>query len=184
MQILTGHISPDTAYIVADYPYGFRLRCKIRYWLEFKPKVGFRFVSQTTNPKRDGEVWNKPKASTYCRFAGCMFLDDAGHVQWDGLTEYSNGAECKAWADKFGEGVPEAGRATFNGWVAAKAAYDANRNKGDALGVGLTEARKAFVDAVTARPKCPVCNGLGAFPETGMDCAACYGGGEVIGQGE
>jgi len=55
MQILKGHISPETAFIVDDYPYGFRLRCKIRYWLEYNPKHGFRFVSQTTNPKRAGE---------------------------------------------------------------------------------------------------------------------------------
>jgi len=38
--------------LVEDYPYGFRLRCKIRFWLEYAPKRGFRFVSQTTNPKR------------------------------------------------------------------------------------------------------------------------------------
>ena len=36
MQILPGiHISPETAYVIDDYPYGFRLRCRIRYWLEF-----------------------------------------------------------------------------------------------------------------------------------------------------
>jgi hypothetical protein len=38
MQILKGHISQETAYLVDDYPYGFRLRCKIRYWLEYQPK--------------------------------------------------------------------------------------------------------------------------------------------------
>src|SRR6516165_4444148 len=65
MQILSGHISPETAYVVEDYPYGLRLRCRIRYWLEHTPKRGFRFWSQTTNPKR-GNIWNKPKASTYC----------------------------------------------------------------------------------------------------------------------
>lgn len=81
MQILEGHVSPETAYVVDDYPYGFRLRCKIRYWLEHKPGHGVRLVSQTTNPKRPGEIWNKPKASTYCTFSGCMYLDDNGHVQ-------------------------------------------------------------------------------------------------------
>ena len=86
MQILTGHISEQTAYVVEDYPYGFRLRCKIRYWLDFNPKHGVRMVSQTSNPKREGLVWNKPKASTYCRFGGCMFLDEENHVQWSGLT--------------------------------------------------------------------------------------------------
>ena len=147
MKILTGHISPETAYVVDDYPYGYTLRCKIRYWLEFKNGKGFRFVSQTTNPKRPGEFWNKPKASTYCRFGGCMYLDENGHVKWAGLSEYSDGAEAKAWADKFGEGVPEAGKSTLAGWVAAKVAYDSNRKQGDPLTTGLKEAHEAFIDA-------------------------------------
>lgn len=144
MKILNGHTSPETAYVVDDYPYGFRLRCKIRYWIEFKPKNGFRIVSQTTNPKRSGEVWNKPKASTYYRFGGAMYLNDDDHVQFTGLSEYSDGAEAKAWSDQFGEGVPEAGRDTLNRWVAAKAAYDGARKGGDPLSVGLAEARQAF----------------------------------------
>lgn len=145
MQILSGHISSETAYVVNDYPYGFRLRCKIRYWLEYAPKRGFRLVSQTSNPKR-GDIWNKPKASTYCRFGGCMFLDDNCHVQWDGLSEYSDGQEAKAWSDKYREGVPEAGRLILDKWVAAKLAYDANRQKGDPLNVGLAQAKRAFVE--------------------------------------
>ena len=60
---LYGHTSEATAYVVADYPYGFRERTQIRYWLEHKPKKGWRFVSQTLNPKTSR--WNKPKASTY-----------------------------------------------------------------------------------------------------------------------
>lgn len=141
--LLPGHTSPETAYVVNDYPYGFRLRCKIRYWLEFSPKRGFRFVSQTTNPKR-GDVWNKPKASTYARFGGAMFLDDDGHVQWAGLTEYSDAAECKAFGETYGAGVPEVGRALLNKWVAAKVAYEANRTQSDPLTKGLAEAHKAF----------------------------------------
>jgi hypothetical protein len=64
-----GHVSPETAFVVEDYPYGGGLRCKIRYWLEFKRGQGFRFMSQTTDPRKaengKPEVWNKPKASTY-----------------------------------------------------------------------------------------------------------------------
>ena len=149
MKILTGHISPETAYVVDDYPYGYTQRCKIRYWLEFKPNKGFRFVSQTTNPKK-GNDWrfpNKPKASTYCRFGGCMILDENDHVKWHGLSEYSTGAEAKAWADKYGAGVPEAGKSTLAGWVAAKLAYDGNRKQGDPLTTGLKEAHEAFIDA-------------------------------------
>ena len=152
MQLLIGHISPETAYLVDDYPYGFRLRCKIRYWLEYKPNHGFRFVSQTTNPKRPGEVWNKPKASTYYRFGAAMFLDDNEHVQWTGLSEYSSGAESKAFQDKYGEAVPEIGRHALNEWVAAKVAYDAARADRETdgkilpLNVGLEEAHKAWLD--------------------------------------
>lgn len=82
---LSGHDSPDTALVIDDYPYGFRLRCKIRYWLEEKPKHGVRLVSQTTNPKREGEFWNKPKASTYSE-VGVMLRERAtGHITWTGL---------------------------------------------------------------------------------------------------
>jgi hypothetical protein len=148
MTILKGHTSPETAYVVDDYPYGFTLRCKIRYWLEHHPKRGFRFVSQTTNPKRPGEVWNKPKASTYMKFGACMFLNGDGHVKWAGLGEYSSGAEAKAWLEKYGEGVPEAGRDLLNRWVAAKLAYDGARkpDNSEPLSVGLKEAHKAFIE--------------------------------------
>lgn len=124
--ILTGHTSPETAYVVNDYPYGFRLRCKIRYWLEFHPRHGFRFMSQTSNPKR-GDIWNKPKASTYCTYGGCMVLHENGHVNWVGLTAFCNGHDATAWRDQYRVGVPEAGLDTLDQWVAAKVAYDARR---------------------------------------------------------
>ncbi|GAA4852527.1 hypothetical protein [Saccharopolyspora rosea] len=86
--VLNGHTSPETAYVVDDYPYGRRLRCKIRYWIETGEKGSAkgkqRFVSQTTNPKVPGEVWNKPKASTYALMA-VMYLDHNDHVQWWGV---------------------------------------------------------------------------------------------------
>jgi hypothetical protein len=125
-KILTGHVSPETAFVVADYPYGFRLRCQMRYWLDVS-KHGVRMMTQTSNPKASGLVWNNPKASTYCRFAGAMYLDENGHVQWSGLTEYTDGAEASAWRDTYGEGCPEASRAMMDKWVAAKVVYDAMR---------------------------------------------------------
>lgn len=141
-QILHGHVSPDTAYVVDDYPYGFRLRCKMRYWLEYNPQRGFRLWSQSSDPKR-GHVWNKPKASIYARFGGAMYLDELSRVQWSGLSEYSNGAEAKAWSDTYRQGVPEEGRAKLDQWVAAKLAYDAARKPGDPLHVGVVAAVKA-----------------------------------------
>jgi hypothetical protein len=116
-EILTGHVSPESAFVVDDYPYGFRLRCKIRYWLECHPKRGVRFFSQTTNPKLPGEVWNKPKVSTYCRFGGAMYLDANRHVQWTGVGEYTDGAEAEAWRAVFGAGLPEAYHAPLDKWI-------------------------------------------------------------------
>lgn len=152
MKILAGHVSPETAYVVTDYPYGFRLRCSIRYWLEYKPRVGFRLVSQTSNPKRGG-IWNKPRASTYARFGACMYLDDAGHVQWSGLGEYCTAAEAVAWCETYGAGVPPAGAAITQAWAASKAAYEANRKPGDPLAVGTREARAAFIATAQAAIK-------------------------------
>jgi hypothetical protein len=61
-QLLIGHTSADTAYVVDGYPYG-QLRTQKRYWIESKPKHGDRLVTQTLNPKTGR--WNKPKAGTY-----------------------------------------------------------------------------------------------------------------------
>jgi hypothetical protein len=154
-EILKGHLSPETAYLVRDYPYGYTLRCQIRYWLEFKLGKGVRFVSQTTNPKRPGTVWNKPKASTYARWAGCMYLNEKGHCTWTGLSEYSNGQEAAAWASAWREGVPPAALEGLDAWVRGKLAYDAaraaNREAADKdLSVGLDEAFRAMAKGNSA----------------------------------
>ncbi len=98
MQPIYGHVSPETAYVVNDYPYG-RLRCTIKFWLEMSPKKGFRFVSQTINPK-NGRV-NAPKPSTYARLGACMYLDEQGHCTWRALTEYSSAEDIMKFAQDF-----------------------------------------------------------------------------------
>lgn len=130
MKTLTGHTTPDTAFVVDSYPYGFRLRCKIRYWLEYKPGKGFRFWSQTTNPKRPGEVWNKPKSSTFCRFGGAMVLADNGHVTWTGCHEYMGCSELVAWRDQYGSAMPEDGKKLLAAWITRKLAYEQSKVEG------------------------------------------------------
>lgn len=138
MKILKGHLSPETAYVVDDYPYGFRLRCKIRYWLEVHRAHGVRLVAQTTNPKR-GHAWNQPRKSTYSRFGGCLYLDEQGHVQHAGLSEYSDFKETKAWIEKYGEGnvIPETTRL----WFEAKKRYEEARAEGKSMGAAAFAAR-------------------------------------------
>ena len=104
-QPLYGHTSEATAYLVDDYPYGFRERTQIRYWLEHKPKKGWRFVSQTLNPKT--QRWNKPKASTYADFGAAMYLDEKGHVQWDGIGPYSDDQKVLAFVRNFPDAPSE-----------------------------------------------------------------------------
>lgn len=88
MKTLSGHTSPETAFVVDDYPYGFRLRTQIRYWLETKKGHGQRFCSQTLNPKTG--AWNKPKAGTYHVVAVMVQNDDPaspefGYVSYETL---------------------------------------------------------------------------------------------------
>jgi len=98
-QPLYGHTSEATAYVVDDYPYGYNVRTSIRYWLEHKPNKGWRFVSQTKNPKTDR--WNKSKASTYADWGGALYLDDKGHVHWDGVGPYTDEKKFLAFVQAF-----------------------------------------------------------------------------------
>jgi len=124
---LYNHISPETAYVVEDYPYGFRARCKIRYWLETSPKKGVRFVSQTTNPKTG--AWNKPKASTYALVGGCMYLDENNHVQWSALTEYTEASKVLEFIKTF-PGIDLASKILIQGWCKGKAQFSKGRANG------------------------------------------------------
>lgn len=106
---LYGHDSPQNAYVIDDYPHGFRDRCRKRVWLEFKAKSGWRLVEQTSvpwypgsEPAKDAVLgWNKPKASTYAAVAACMYLDSQDHVQWDAMGGYSKPETCAAFMKDF-----------------------------------------------------------------------------------
>lgn len=96
---LPGHVSPETAYVVNDYPYGFRLRCKARYWIETHPKRGQRVMFQTTNPKIEGrEVWNRAKASTYNTLHVLVLNESNHHVEVEGLGYNATEAQIQAFA--------------------------------------------------------------------------------------
>ena len=69
----------DTAE-VDNYPYG-RLRAKVTFGLEHKPKKGFRTSFQSVDPKT-GRI-NKPKHSTYYPVI-LMYKDtESGHIKYD-----------------------------------------------------------------------------------------------------
>lgn len=82
-QYLYGHDSEETAYIIEDYPYGFRYRTQMKVWVETNKTHGDRVCRQTLNPKNGR--WNKPKKSTYSA-VDVLYLDENGHVKSDGVS--------------------------------------------------------------------------------------------------
>lgn len=95
---LYGHTSQETAYVVEDYPWGFRLRTTIRYWVETKDAKngGQRFCSQTVNPKTG--KWCEPKRSTYSHVI-VMFLDENEHVKTEHVTTYTDNEKIRAFVE-------------------------------------------------------------------------------------
>lgn len=139
LKVLSGHTSPETAYVVDDYPYGFRLRCKIRYWLEHDLKRGFRFCSQTTNPKVEGERWNAPKKSTYTMLA-IMGLNDEGHVTWTGCSIYDFD-KVAAFGETYGTSFDKYQKIVHDMAIEAKRRYDSKKRAAE-------DAAQAEIDAL------------------------------------
>jgi hypothetical protein len=115
---LYGHTSEETAYLVADYPYGRTVRCRIRYWLDYSAKRGFRLCSQTEHP--DTLQWNKPKKGTYHLIAACLYLDENQHVQCATVNEYTKPEGALSYANTF-PGADHMGRLAM--WAAKKVSY-------------------------------------------------------------
>lgn len=125
VQELFGHVSPETAYLVPDYPYGHRVRCRIRYWMERDPRRGYRLVSQTENPKT--MRWNAPRRSTYALIAASMYLDEQGHVHWVAVGAYTDHAAALAFA----RSCPHAVTADLVRWVELKRLYAERGARGE-----------------------------------------------------
>lgn len=84
--ILSGYTSQQRPYKVDDYPYGFRLRTSIFYWIESKAGKGDRFCSYTINPK-NGRA-NAPKCSTYATFM-YLYINEENHVTHGVIDSYN-----------------------------------------------------------------------------------------------
>ncbi|SRR5258706_76496 len=105
--IPSNHTTFESAYIIPDYPYGFRLRCKMAIWIETK-KGEQRVVRCTTNPKVSGEIWNKPKASTYDKIKVLFVDNESGHVESDGIHEYNLLDKAESFLREYGEILTQA----------------------------------------------------------------------------
>ena len=85
LKILDKQPTQENPYVVENYPYGFRLRTQIKYWVE-TTKNGQRFIRQTLNPKTN--LWNKPKKSTYSQII-LVGLNEEEHITYTCLSMYS-----------------------------------------------------------------------------------------------
>lgn len=115
VKVINGATSPETAYVVKDYPFGFRLRCMQRHWIETRKGHGQRLVNQTTHKAFNGDytpsedaapppahLWNKPKAGVYSPMV-ILYIDEAdGYVKHDELSFYTSVAEVDAFHAKYG----------------------------------------------------------------------------------
>ena len=127
---LRGHTSPETAFVSEDYPYGFRLRCKMRFWIEEHPKRGFRACRQSTNPKKSYEHWNKPKKSTYSDVCEGMYLDEKGHVQFCALTKYSHFLDSLEFKQRYWACLGDAARESLDLWISMQKIYEREKARG------------------------------------------------------
>ena len=80
--------SADNAVVVEDYPWGYKLRTKRKYWIE-TTKRGDRLCYQTLNPKTD--KWCAVKKSTYAGIK-VLYENEDGHIKTHSLDP--------AWASK------------------------------------------------------------------------------------
>ena len=103
------HTSFETAYEIADYPYGRRLRCKRRVWIEHSERYGQRFVSCTSNPKRSSLVWNTPHPETYAT-AVVLYRDlaDEGHIKFASISHVWDIESARKFLAKYSAGMDEA----------------------------------------------------------------------------
>lgn len=84
----------DTAIEVDNYPWGFRLKTKVKYWVESNNK-GDRLIKQTLNPKTN--EWCKPKKSTY-NAVQVLYFDENNHVKGYSMGKYgTNEKELKTF---------------------------------------------------------------------------------------
>lgn len=149
VQALYGHNSFETAYKVDSYPYG-SLRCKIWFWIEFGgEKKGYRFVSQTENPK-NGRM-NAPKKGTYALLAANMYLDENGHVQHAVIGQYCDYGRVLEFIKNFPENDAIKNK-ILTTWCALKVTmYSRALKKGtDVFGKPLDDHSKAEYEADVA----------------------------------
>lgn len=110
---LYNHTSFETAYIVQDWPWGYKLRTEKRFWIESN-KNGDREISQTLDP-RTGK-WCAPKKSTY-RPVLILFTHGQGnYLGSEGIYQYDN-EKIKSFYELHKENLNDFQKAQIKKWI-------------------------------------------------------------------
>jgi len=75
----------DNSLEVSNYPWGFKLKTKRKYWIESNKTQGDRLCFCTLNPKT--EKWCAVKKSTY-NAVELLYIADNGYIKSDGIYKY------------------------------------------------------------------------------------------------
>jgi hypothetical protein len=152
--VLQGHVSPETAYVVRDYPYGYRLRCSIRYWIHTATKgshVGRqRLITQTSDPSRPGGQWNRPSRRPY-HMMEILYLDPEQHVRSWAVGEFHIRPESDALLRLMGiyDQLDDDQRQTYDQRLEASQHYPQPWDKWDAIVAALaTHLEQTGQDAI------------------------------------
>ena len=119
---LYNHTSFETAYVVQDWPWGYKLRTEKRFWIESN-KNGDREISQTLDP-RTGK-WCAPKKSTYYPVR-IFYTSDQSKVETQGeevdqllceiIDKYDN-EDIKSFYERHKDNLNDFQKAQIKKWI-------------------------------------------------------------------
>lgn len=118
---ILGRDSEENAYIIKDYPFGFK-RTEQKRWIETNPKHGQRLCIKTKNPKTGR--WCATKKETYSWIV-VLYIDNAtGHVHTDSLSKYTSTDEAIVTKFKQDYDLSEYQTAEVDAWLIKLKAYN------------------------------------------------------------
>lgn len=117
------NITESNPLVAEDYPWGFKLRTKQRYWVETKATHGQRFVYQTLNPRTNH--WCKPKKGTYSAIVIPYVRKEDGHIKYTGISRYAEVDTMEAFLANHKDYLDTYQLSALNGMIGGSKAYSA-----------------------------------------------------------
>ena len=102
----------ESAHVATNYPYG-RLRCEMRFWIEYKPGKGFRECMRSKNPKNG--TWNKTHVETYHEGLINYVEAETGHIKFARFSFYDKKFASEFYA-AFESGLSFEGKKMLKFW--------------------------------------------------------------------